>query len=108
MVIYVDIDETICITPEDAHTARNYANAKPLLKNIEKCNKLYEDGNTIVYWTARGCTTGIDWFDVTEKQLNEWNVKYHDLKLDKPFYDLFIDDKAINSEDFFKKEEVNT
>ena len=44
----------------------------------------------------------------TEKQLNEWNVKYHDLKLDKPFYDLFIDDKAINSEDFFKKEEVNT
>ena len=102
MVIYVDIDETICKTPGDAHTARNYANAKPLLKNIEKCNKLYEDGNTIVYWTARGCTTGIDWFDVTEKQLNEWDVKYHDLKLGKPFYDLFIDDKAINSKDFFK------
>jgi len=108
MVIYIDIDETICITPGDAHTARNYANAKPLLKNIEKCNKLYEDGNTIVYWTARGCTTGIDWFNTTEKQLKEWNVKYHDLKLNKPFYDLFIDDKAINSEEFFKKEEVNT
>ena len=80
----------------------------PCRKNIEKCNKLYEDGNTIVYWTARGTKTGTDWFNTTEKQLAEWNVKYHDLKLGKPFYDLFIDDKAINSEDFFKKEEVNT
>jgi len=32
MIIYVDIDETICNTPDD----RNYANAKPIKKNMIK------------------------------------------------------------------------
>ena len=105
MIIYVDIDETICTTPGNKNTARNYGNAKPILKNIEKCNKLYDDGNTIVYWTARGTKTGDDWYDVTKKQLIEWNVKHHDLILNKPYYDLFIDDKAINSESFFNQKE---
>lgn len=68
--------------------------------NIQKANKLYEEGNTIVYWTARGTTTGIDWTDVTRKQLDSWGVKYHDLKLGKPQYDLFIDDKALNTDDW--------
>ena len=56
MIIYVDIDETICITPE----SRDYSKANPILTNIEKVNKLYDDGHTIVYWTARGSTTGED------------------------------------------------
>jgi len=97
MIIYVDIDETICISPED----RDYAKAVPILTNIEKCNKLYVEGHTIVYWTARGSGTGLDWREVTEKQFEEWEVKYHDLKFGKPHYDLFIDDKNINSERFF-------
>jgi hypothetical protein len=97
MVIYVDIDETICITPED----RDYLKAKPILKNINKINDLYDEGNTIVYWTARGSGTGIDWEDVTKNQLDSWGAKYHNVKLKKPFYDIFIDDKAINTKDFF-------
>ena len=104
MVIYVDVDETICITPGDASSARDYSNAEPIKKNIETCNRLYNDGHEIVYWTARGCTTGLDWREITEKQFKEWGVKYHDLKLDKPFYDIFIDDKNINSDDFFQLE----
>jgi len=95
MLIYIDIDETICNTPED----RDYAKATPIKENIAKANKLYDKGNTIVYWTARGGTTGIDWREVTEKQFNEWGVKYHELKFDKP-YDLIIDDKALNTEDW--------
>jgi len=100
MVIYVDIDETICVSPEN----RDYSLATPIKENIEKINKLYDSGDTIVYWTARGTGSGIDWRKVTEEQFREWGVKYHDLKLGKPIYDLFIDDKNINSETFFKGE----
>ena len=51
--------------------------------------------------TGRGSVTGIDWLDVTEKQLASWGVKYHELKMGKPHYDLFICDKAVNTTDFF-------
>ena len=95
MLIYIDIDETICITPED----RDYTNATPINENIAKANKLYDEGNTIVYWTARGTVTKIDWREVTEKQFKDWGVKCHELKFDKP-YDLIIDDKALNTKDW--------
>lgn len=100
MIFYVDIDETICKSPED----RDYSKAVPLLDRINKINKLYEEGNIIVYWTARGTGSGIDWRDVTEFQFETWGVKYHELKFGKPIYDIFIDDKNINSESFFKDE----
>ena len=100
MIIYVDIDETICESDE----SRDYSLSSPIVSNIKKINDLYDSGNTIVYWTARGTTTGIDWREVTEKQFSEWGVKYHDLKLGKPNYDLFIDDKNINSERFFSED----
>jgi hypothetical protein len=89
MIIYVDIDETICVTPDD----RDYTKASPIQKNINKINELYDNGDTIIYWTARGTGSGIDWREVTENQFKEWGVKYHELKLGKPVYDLFIDDK---------------
>jgi len=93
MIIYIDIDETIAKTPDN----RDYTYSTPIEANIEKANKFYDEGHTVVYWTARGSGTGIDWAALTEQQLNEWGVKYHELKLGKPVYDLFIDDKAVNS-----------
>ncbi len=98
MIIYVDIDETICVSPED----RDYSKAIPIQKNIEKINNLYYNGHTIVYWTARGTGSGIDWRQTTEQQFEKWGVEYHELKLGKPIYDLFIDDKNINSKVFFE------
>ena len=98
MIVFVDIDETICISP----ASRNYAEAKPLKKNIKKINEMYDNGDTIIYWTARGTGSGIDWRQVTEEQFESWGVKYHELRLGKPIYDLFIDDKNINSSRFFK------
>ena len=98
MVIYVDIDETICKTPD----SRDYSEAVPIVENIKKINDLYDQGHEIVYWTARGTLTGKDWTEVTEDQFRKWGVKYHDLKLKKPFYDLFIDDRAINSDMYFQ------
>jgi hypothetical protein len=97
MIIYIDIDKTIC----NASDSQDYAQSTPIFDRINKINKLYEKGHTIVYWTARGTGSGIDWSEVTEKQFIEWGVKYHELKFGKPIYDLFIDDKNINSETFF-------
>ena len=101
MIVYVDIDETICISPEN----RNYFEATPIRKNIKKINQLYDEGDVIVYWTARGSGSGIDWREVTENQFKEWGVKYHELRFGKPVYDLFVCDKVINSDDFFKARE---
>lgn len=102
-VFYVDIDSTICFCPDDKIAFQpNYSLCKPYHKRIQKINKLYDQGNYILYWTARGTLTGDDWTELTTKQLEEWNCKYHRLILKKPFYDLFIDDKNINSEEYFK------
>jgi len=103
MIIYVDIDETICNTPRN----RDYTKSTPIKENIEKVNKLYEDGNIIIYWTARGTGSGKDWSDKTKEQLDEWGAKYNVVKVGKPMYDLFICDKAINSRAFFGMGENN-
>ena len=95
------IDETICTNNrEDTSIPCDYNNAIPIIENIEKANKLYDEGHKIVYWTARGTVTGVEWTEVTVKQLDAWGVKYHDLKFGKPYYDLFIDDKNMNTDDW--------
>ena len=97
MIVYVDIDETICKSSEDM----DYSKATPMKDRISRINKLYDKGNTVIYWTARGTGSGIDWREVTENQFKEWGVKYSYIRFGKPIYDIFIDDKNINSEKFF-------
>lgn len=94
MIIYVDIDDTITTTPPG-----KYIDAVPNVININKVNRLYDIGHYIVYWTARGVGTGIDYTELTTSQLQEWGCKYNELRLDKPVYNLFIDDKAITNLD---------
>lgn len=93
----VDIDNTIFNT-----IGNDYENATPIKDRINRINYLFDQGHTIIYWTARGGQSGIDWFDFTVKQLYKAEVKYSKLLHKKPSYDIWIDDKAINSEDFFK------
>lgn len=93
----VDIDNTICISK-----GSDYANSVPMFDRIEKINKLYEEGHNIIYWTARGGHSGIDWTDKTHSQLAAWGCKYDEIRMKKPTYDVWIDDKAINSEEYFK------
>jgi len=95
MVIYVDIDETICTTPE----SRDYTKSVVVQESLDKINRLYEDGNEIVYWTARGSRSGIDWYNFTHEQLIGWGAKFHKLKCDKPYYDTFIEDRSIRIEE---------
>lgn len=94
MIIYVDIDNTIC----EGINNLDYATAKPIKKAINKVNGFYDKGHIIIYWTARGTKSGIDWRELTESQFKEWGVKYHELKFGKPAFDLLIDDKAFNAD----------
>ena len=103
MKLYVDIDETICKTPKN----RDYNKSTPIVKNIEKINEMYDKGHTIVYWTARGTSSGKDYSQITKKSLSDWGAKFHELKFGKPMYDIIICDKAINSNEYFKNEKRN-
>ena len=96
MIIYVDIDGTICETE-----GSDYVNAKPREIQISKINGMYDEGNTIIYWTARGTVTQINWLDLTKNQLDNWGVKYHDVRVGKPQYDLWIDDKSKLIEELY-------
>ena len=102
MIIYVDIDETICTLGEHSGTkeTRDYNFAKPRQEQIDKINKFHDEGNEIVYWTGRGATTGINWRDLTKSQLKEWGCKFHILGVGKkPAYDLLICDKTKRIEE---------
>ena len=95
MIIYVDIDGTIC-----NNTNGKYEEAKPRYEQILKINHLYMEGNEIVYWTARGSGTGKSWRKFTKKQLDNWGCQYTRIEIRrKPEYDLFIDDKTKRIEE---------
>lgn len=94
MVIYVDIDDTIC-----THTDGFYEEAVPFDERIQKINQLYKNGHTIIYWTARGSKTGLDWHSLTKQQLAAWGAEYHELVMGKPYYDILIDDRTFNTID---------
>lgn len=96
MRFMVDIDGTIC-----NNTNGDYENAKPYTNRIKRMNQLYEEGNEVHYWTARGMNSGKDWQELTRKQFKEWDIKYTSLNFNKPAYDLWIDDKCINEKLFF-------
>jgi CMP-N,N'-diacetyllegionaminic acid synthase len=94
MILYFDIDGTICDTK-----GGDYLNAKPIRSRINRINELAKD-NTVVLWTARGALSGINWMVETQNQLEEWGVVYHKL-MEKPYFDLVIDDKAMDANDYF-------
>jgi len=93
MEIYVDIDNTICITKEGND---KYAKSVPIPEKIKYINCLHESGNIITYWTARGGCSGVDYTELTTRQLAEWGCKYHNLIMGKPSYHLLIDDKTMH------------
>ena len=102
MVIYVDIDDTIADFEVGANKT-NYYLARPIPINIDKINKLYDEGNTIIYYTARSSVSvhkREEYTKLTTDQLNEWGCKYHDVSVgEKPPYDLLICDKSKRIEE---------
>ena len=93
---FIDIDGTIART-----AGADYGGAVPIRSRIERVNALYDDGHIVVYWTARGTLSGVNWYDVTKSQLEEWGAKHHELRMGKPAFDVLVDDKAMSDSAFF-------
>lgn len=92
-----DIDNTICITE-----GTDYENSKPIKERIEIINDLKDDGNKIIFFTARGFVSKIDFFELTKSQLDNWGLKYDKLYMGKPDADYYIDDKNSDVFGWFK------
>lgn len=92
-----DLDGTLCTL-----TNGKYETAEPFTDRIIHVNSLFEEGHTILIFTARGATSKRDLKDLTLGQLSAWGIKFHELITGKPHFDLLIDDKAISDGDFFK------
>lgn len=94
-----DLDGTLCTTVRDC----DYTKAKPINSRIRLVNTLYDEGHTIIIDTARGSMTKKDWRAVTERQLKEWRIRYHELYVGtKTAADVYIDDKGIAANKYFK------
>ncbi len=97
--IFVDLDNTLCNT-----IGVDYKNSTPKESRIELINKLYEKGNIITIYTARGSGSGKDYKNLTLNQLKTWGIKFHHLSIgEKPVYDLLIDDKAVSDREYFNE-----
>jgi len=92
-----DLDGTICNTDN-----KEYIEAKPNKKMIKLVNSLYNKGDYITIYTARGSGSGINWYDLTYDQLKRWKVKYNKLLLGKPRGDIYVDDRSIKPEEFME------
>jgi hypothetical protein len=102
----IDIDNTICYTID-----KDYRNSKPILSRIDYINNLYDNGNIIKYFTARGMgrfdghreMVYNEFYELTQNQLSSWGCRYQDLILGKPSADFYIDDKNLNLMEFFNE-----
>lgn len=89
-----DIDGVIAKLQKDL----DYALSEPNERMVNIINQLYDYGNRIVLFTARGYVTGKDWSEITKEQMKRWGVKYHELKFGKPNADYYVDDRMLSLE----------
>lgn len=104
--IIVDLDNTLCVVEN-----RDFKNAKPIQEVIDKVNEYHAKGYEVIVSTARGqnsCKVPYEmqkkYYELSKQWLDNHNVKYDYLDIGyKQNADLYIDDKAINVEDFIYK-----
>lgn len=87
MQIIIDLDGTICT--EERTYSRSLA--KPKKGAVKSVNALYDQGHIIIIYSAR---TWME-FEMTVAWLKTNKIKYHQLVLGKPVGDVWIDDRAI-------------
>ena len=105
MKYVIDIDGVIC--NEDVPVI----DRTPYVSRVKLINDLYDNGDTIVYFTARGMRSQNDhqiasdlkYRKLTEQQLNEWGCKYHKIVFGKPNADVYIDNKNMMMDEFFNE-----
>lgn len=100
-IIFCDIDNTICSTE-----GLDYENAVPIPRIIHNMNWLHDQGHTVVYYTARGTGLHVDFTQLTKQQLRDWGCHYSLLRMDKPLYDVFVDDRTIRPQAVIWKERM--
>ena len=86
-----DLDGVIATLVPD----NDYRKAAPSLPAVALVNRLYDAGNRVLIYTARGSQTGRDWTATTREQLRRWDVRHHELRFGKPAADFYVDDRAI-------------
>jgi len=91
MIIGVDIDGTLTVETE----GWDYKNRTPRFDIIQKINKLYAKGNTIILFTSRYKED--DW--VTQKWLITNGVLFHKIIFDKPKFDIYIGEETKRPEE---------
>ena len=98
-ILCFDLDNVICSTKKNY-----YGQSKPKRNIIKFVNFLYEKNYYIKIFTARGMgqynknrkEIKKNLENLTKNQLKKWGVKYHELILFKPSYDIFVDDKSLD------------
>ncbi len=92
-----DIDGVICNTQK-----KNYSKSQPIKKSINTINKIYLK-NYVIIFTARYMGRNKDniqkaykqGYKKTFLQLKSWGLKFHELRMGKPSFDVFLDDKQF-------------
>lgn len=95
-----DLDNTIVTYPV---VPGDYATVRPIHSVIDYINFLYNNGHTIIVYTARRMKTHSgnavmaekEIGDLTRKTLLDFGVKYHELHFGKPYADFYVDDLSI-------------
>lgn len=104
-LICFDLDGVICKNTKYKNSNLiNYHKSKSIPSAIKTINKLYENGHTIIIYTARGMTRYKGNVSLIKKNLSRltinslkaWKIKYHKLIFGKIYYDYIIDDKSID------------
>ena len=115
-IIAFDLDDVLCYRTTEMGKVEKYRSCRPLKPMIKVVNQCYDEGNTVIVYTARGMTgfkgninnIYSNLYELTLKQLDDWGVKYHQLIMGKIHYDLLIDDKAVNSIDIKGYEDIKS
>lgn len=98
-VYAIDLDWTLCLWE-----FRWEGEPTPILERIEKVNKLYTSWHIVLIYTARDP----DYFRATYAWLVKHWVKHHGINMSrKPWADIYIDDRRIYANTFFK-DDINT
>jgi len=82
----IDIDGTVLTQQAPGE----YEKAMPIEGAVKGVNKLYDEGNQIVFYTSRN----YKYMQITIKQLREFGFKFHHVCFGKPHADRIIDDRA--------------
>jgi hypothetical protein len=93
-----NLDNTICHTYKD-----DYKNSVPIQERVSKINDLFKSGSRITIKATRSLSKIDDIKEFTREQLESWSLSYNELLIASvDVSDVIVNEKAINSEDFFE------